>query len=139
MGAEISTGFTLQSPAGHDSNFKILPPSYAQVVSAAPAYGVPSTDYATWAVDSKALAQTAPDLTQEITMRMKYREDASTPVVSYDTSTEKGVDIQVVLDMQDEYNAELSVEVGIYYIDAATMSNWGINLLDISIHSTGHR
>jgi len=132
MGAEISTGFTLQSPPGHDSNFKIIPTDYAQIVSVTPAAGISLPEYATWEINSKAQTDIAPDQTLDVSLRMKYKANASTPAVAVDTSTERGVDIEIILDMRDESNSKLMVEVAIYYIDAATMENWGINLVELS-------
>jgi len=132
MGAEISTGFTLQSPPGHDSHFKIIPTDYAQIVSVTPAAGISLPDYATWEINSKARPQGEVDQTLNVSLRMKYKANASTPAVAVDTSTERGVDIEIILDMRDESNSKLTVEVAIYYIDAATMENWGINLVELS-------
>jgi hypothetical protein len=132
MGAEISTGFSLQSPSGHDSNFKIIPPDYAQVVSTTPFSSISSPDYATWEINSKALQQDGEDQTLDVSLRMKYKANASTPAVAVDTSTERGVDIEIILDMRDESNSKLTVEVAIYYIDATTMESWGINLVELS-------
>ncbi|HIA39765.1 MAG TPA: hypothetical protein EYN88_02615 [Candidatus Poseidoniales archaeon] len=126
MGAEISTGFTLQSPAGHDSNFKIIPPDYAQIVSVTPAAGISLPEYASWGINSKALMQDDEDQTMSVSLRMKYKANASTPAVAVDTSSERGVDIEIILDMRDESNSKLTVEVAIYYIDAAW--NGGVSI-----------
>jgi len=132
MGAEIATGFTLQSPAGHDSNFKIIPPDYAQIVSVTPAAGISLPEYASWGINSKALQQDDEDQTMSVSLRMKYKANASTPAVAVDTSSERGVDIEIILDMRDESNSKLTVEVAIYYIDATTMELWGIDLVALS-------
>ncbi len=132
MGAEISTGFTLQSPAGHDSNFKIIPPDYAQIVSVTPAAGISLPEYASWSINSKAQPQGASDQTLAVSLRMKYKANSSTPAVAVDTSSERGVDIEIILDMRDELKSKLAVEVAIYYIDATTMESWGINLVELS-------
>ncbi len=136
MGAEISTPFTLQSPAGHESNYKIMPPDYAQIVEVEPAAAVIDAGSASWAINSRSLVEGAPDQSLDVSIKMKHKSNASTESVDIDTSSDKGVDIQITLDMRDESAAKLEVEVGIYYIDAATMSSWGINLVDISNDAT---
>jgi hypothetical protein len=132
MGAEITSDFTLKSPAGHDSIFSIYPPAYASVVNQTPEHATPNEDRGKWYIDFKDGFEGATDEELSVTMSMSRKDDATTSAVNIDIATEEGLDVVVTLDLTNEQASRIDIDIGLRYIDAATMNSWGINLVDVA-------
>ncbi len=141
MGAEINTSFDLTTQPGHKAEFVINPPSYSTVLAVdssgtlAARVGPPSFMAAEWSMDHLGALETDADLIQSVDMRMGHRNSTQTPTVWIEEGT-KALDINLVLDLSDEYAATVDFAAGLYYLDADTLNEWGINMFEVSSMAT---
>ena len=138
MGAEINTGFELTAQPGHKADFIINPPEYSTVLSVdedgalVARNGPPSFWAAEWSLDHLAAQEVDSDLLQEVDIKMAHRSSTETPTVSIADGT-KALDLNLVLDFRDEENgATVDFVAGLYYLDDATLSDWGIDMFEVS-------
>ena len=141
MGAEINTTFDLTTQPGHKAEFVINPPSYSTVLGVdasgtlAARAGPPSFMAAEWSMDHLNALETDADLVQAVDLRMGHRNSSATPTVWIEEGT-KALDINLVLDLSDEYAATVDFVAGLHYLDADTLNDWGINMFDVSSMAT---
>lgn len=141
MGAEINTSFDLTTQPGHKAEFVINPPSYSTVLAVdangvlAARAGPPSFMAAEWSTDHLGALETDTDQLQSVDLRMGHRNSSATPTVWIEEGT-KALDINLVLDLSDEYAATVDFVAGLHYLDADTLDEWGINMFDVSSMAT---
>jgi len=141
MGAEINTSFELTAQPGHKAAFTINPPSYSTILavdasgslSAQP--GVPGSMSASWSMDHLNATESATDLLQTVDLRMGHRNSSASPTVFIEEGS-KAIDLNLVIDLSDEYAATIDFAAGLYYLDTETLNNWGINMFDVSSSAT---
>jgi hypothetical protein len=141
MGAEINTSFDLTAQPGHKADFVINPTSYSTVLAVddngtlAARTGPPAFMAAEWSMDHLGAAETDADLVQTVDLRMGHRNSTQTPTVWVEEGT-KALDVRLVLDLSDEYAATVDFAAGLYYLDASTLEEWGINMFDVASMAT---
>jgi hypothetical protein len=141
MGAEINTSFDLTAQPGHTAEFVINPPSYSTVLAVdasgtlAARVGPPNYNVAEWSMNHLGASESATDLIQSVDLRMGHRNSTQTPTVWIEDGT-KALDINLVLDLSDEYAATVDFAAGLYYLDADTLNDWGINMFEVSSMAT---
>ena len=137
MGADINTGFELTAQPGHKADFIINPPAYSTVLSVdengslAARNGPPSFWAAEWSMDNLNAQEVDTDLLQKVNLQMGHRNSTETPTVWVEDGT-KALDLNLVLDLRDENAATVDFVAGLYYLDEATLSDWGINMFEVS-------
>ena len=137
MGAEINTGFELTAQPGHKANFIINPPSYSTVLSVddngtlAARSGPPSYWAGEWGLDHLSAAEVDGSIVQPVDMEMGHRNSSTTPTVWIEDGS-KALDITMVLDLRDDTAATVDFAAALYYLDDATLSDWGINMFEVS-------
>ncbi|MBJ63367.1 MAG: hypothetical protein CMB55_01040, partial [Euryarchaeota archaeon] len=137
MGSDITSTFDLFSEPGHNSTFIINPPDFATVKSTDSTgfriikSGPPSYMAAQWPVNNLDAPSGRDRITREVAVEIGHRN--STQTRSVDISPEDtGVTLRVTLDMSDQDAAFVEIIAGINHIDASTMSDWGISLVDVT-------
>ena len=141
MGAEVSTQFDLTVQPGHVATFLIKPPSYSTILEVddngtlVPQTGPPSHAFATWSMDHLNALETDGDLIQTVDLRMGHRNSSQTPTVWVEEGS-KALDINLVLDLRDESAATVEFTAGLHYLDADTLSEWGINMFEVASSAT---
>ena len=136
MGARVTTSFSVSAEPGFKGTYAIQPPSYATIAEVQGTYAQrvfhnASDPYHSglWVIDNlNPSGSGSSSLTGNLVMMMAFRETAFTGTVDID-SEERSLDLSVVLDMTNEESASIEVTAGIYQIQAATMSEWGISLM----------
>ena len=136
MGARVTTSFSVSAEPGFKGTYAIQPPSYATIAEVQGTYAQrvfhnASDPYHSglWVIDNlNPSGSGSSSLTGNLVMMMAFRETAFTSTVDID-SEERSLDLSVVLDMTNEESAFIEVTAGIYQIQAATMSEWGISLM----------
>lgn len=137
MGAEINTSFQLTTQPGHKSSFVINPPSYSTVMgvddngSVVARVGPPSYWAAKWSMDHLNAQEVDTDLLQTVDLQMAHRNSTQTPTVWIEPDS-KALDIKLVLDLRDDTAATIDFAAGLYYLDEATLSSWGIDMFSVS-------
>ena len=135
MGAEVNTSFNLTVQPGHRADFVINPASYASMVAAdgPQAELVPRGGYnsAAWSMDHLDAGENDPNDVERVDVRMGHRTSTSSPTVHIEEGS-KALDLNLVLDLTDEYAATINFAAGLHYLDAATLENWGINMFEVS-------
>ena len=137
MGADINTGFELTTQPGHKADFVINPPAYSTVLSVddngslVARNGPPSYWAAEWSMDHLTAQEVDTDLLQSVDLKMGHRNSSGTPTVWVDEGT-KALDLNLVLDLRDEDAATIDFVAGLYYLDEATLSDWGVNMFEVS-------
>ena len=137
MGAEINTSFDLTTKPGHKADFVINPSSYSTVhdVDANGSLvfraGTPNYNAAKWTLDHLNAVEGDSDLVQKVDLELAHRNSSETPTVYIEPGT-KAVDLNLVLDLSDEYAATIDFAAGLSYLDTETLNNWGINMFDVS-------
>ena len=137
MGAEINTSFDLTTKPGHKADFVINPSAYSTVrgVDAngtmVERAGTPNYMAAEWTLDHLNAAEGDPDLVRKVDLQLAHRNSSETPTVYIEPGT-KAVDLNLVLDLSDEYAATIDFAAGLSYLDTETLNNWGINMFDVS-------
>ncbi|MGB1948734.1 MAG: hypothetical protein ACPIGF_06615 [Poseidonia sp.] len=137
MGAEINTSFQLTTQPGHKSDFVINPPSYSTVMgvddngSVVARVGPPSYWAAQWSMDHLDAQEVDTDLLQSVNLQMAHRNSSQTPTVWIEPDS-KALDIKLVLDLRDDTAATIDFAAGLYYLDDATLSSWGIDMFSVS-------
>jgi len=132
MGSEITTNFDVKVQPGHLGVYAIQPPSYATVSNAGGWVGeeIPEDGgaykSALWTVDNRDASTGV--LQADLDMSMAYREKEGTDVVEI-SPLEKSLDLRVTVDLSDESASFIEVIVGIYQIQASTLTNWGVPAL----------
>lgn len=135
MGANVTTDFSVFARTGHIATFELRPPDYATMV------GVDNTGrlevrndgnfqyrIAAWDIDNRGAFQSSAEAERDVNVTLS-RRDSATRVVQIDTTTQKGVDVGITLDMRDTM-ATLDVVIEMFYVDANTLDAWGISLTD---------
>ena len=141
MGAEINTSFQLTTQPGHKSDFVINPPSYSSVMgvddngSLVARVGPPSYWAAEWSMDHLDAQEVDSDLLQTVNLQMAHRNSSQTPTVWIEPDS-KALDIKLVLDLRDDTAATIDFAAGLYYLDDATLSSWGIDMFSVSSAAT---
>ena len=136
MGAEVNTSFDLTAKAGHKADFVISPSSYSTVLGtdangtlvARP--GPPNYMAAEWSIDHLT-NETGDDQVMTVDLRMGHRNSTNTPTVYIEPGS-KAIDLNLVLDLSDEYAATINFAAGLSYLDTETLNNWGINMFEVS-------
>ena len=137
MGAEINTSFDLTTKPGHKADFLINPSAYSTVKgvdangTTVERAGTPNYMAAKWTLDHLNAAEGDPDLVQKVDLQLAHRNSSETPTVYIEPGT-KAVDLNLVLDLSDEYAATIDFAAGLSYLDTETLNNWGINMFDVS-------
>ena len=137
MGAEINTSFDLTAKPGHQADFVINPSSYSTVLGVdtngtlVVRAGSPNYMAAEWTLDHLNAPQDAPDLVRKVDLQLAHRNSTETPTVYIEPGT-KAVDLNLVIDLTDEYAATINFAAGLSYLDSETLNNWGINMFDVS-------
>jgi len=137
MGSDITSSFDLFSEPGHDSVFVINPPDFATVKSVDPTgiqvikSGPPSYMAAQWDIDNLDAAIGGERISREVSVEIGYRNSTQTSSVSI-SPEDTGITLKVTLDLSNEDAAYVDVVAGINHIDASTMSDWGISLVDVT-------
>ena len=136
MGAEVNTSFDLTAKAGHKADFVISPSSYSTVLGtdangtlvARP--GPPNYMAAEWSIDHLT-NETGEDQVMTVDLRMGHRNSTDTPTVYIEPGS-KAIDLNLVIDLTDEYAATIDFAAGLSYLDTETLNNWGINMFEVS-------
>ena len=132
MGSEITTNFDVRVQPGHKGVYAIQPPSYATVADAGGWVGEEISEdngayhSALWSVDNRDAPTGV--LQADLDMSMAYREKEGTQVVEV-SPLSKSLDLDVTVDLSDESASFIEIIVGIYQIQASTLSNWGVPAL----------
>jgi len=136
MGAEIDTNFSVFADSGFYSTFRIIPPSYSDVIAVDGNPGTAASYFHTersqnintgyWILNNLNGATTM-NRTVELTMGHKVTQ--VTPGVSI-ASTDPGMEVKISLNLENEAEATLEVVATLSHIDEATMTSWGVNLVD---------
>ena len=137
MGSDITSNFDLFSEPGHNSAFVINPPDFATVKSVDPEgtrvikQGPPSYMAAQWEIDNLDAPIGGERLTQTASVEIGHRNSTQTSSVEIGPE-DTGITLHVTLDLSDEDSAWVDIVAGINHIDEATMSDWGISLVDVT-------
>ena len=136
MGAEVNTSFDLTAKAGHKADFVISPSSYSTVLGTdvngtlVARAGPPNYMAAEWSIDHLT-NETGDDQVMTVDLRMGHRNSTDTPTVYIEPGS-KAIDLNLVLDLSDEYAATIDFAAGLSYLDTETLNNWGINMFEVS-------
>ena len=137
MGSDITSSFDLFSEPGHNSVFVINPPDFATVKSVDSTgiqvikSGPPSYMAAQWGIDNLDAPIGGERISQEVSVEIGYRNSTQTSSVAI-APDETGITLRVTLDLSNEDAAYVDIVAGINHIDASTMSEWGIQLVDVT-------
>jgi len=137
MGSDITSNFDLFSEPGHNSVFVINPPDFATVKSVDSEgtrvikQGPPSYMAAQWEIDNLDAPIGGERLTQTANVEIGHRNSTQTSSVEIGPE-DTGITLHVTLDLSDENSAWVDIVAGINHIDEATMSDWGISLVDVT-------
>jgi len=137
MGSDITSNFDLFSEPGHNSVFVINPPDFATVKSVDSEgtrvikQGPPSYMAAQWEIDNLDAPIGGERLTQTASVEIGHRNSTQTSSVEIGPE-DTGITLHVTLDLSDENSAWVDIVAGINHIDEATMSDWGISLVDVT-------
>jgi len=137
MGSDITSSFDLFSEPGHNSVFVINPPDFATVKSVDPTgiqvikSGPPSYLAAQWDIDNLDAPIGGERLSRQVSVEIGYRNSTQTSSVAI-APDETGITLRVTLDLSNEDAAYIDIVAGINHIDASTMSEWGISLVDVT-------
>ena len=136
MGAEVNTSFDLTAKPGHKADFVINPSSYSTVLDTddngtlVARAGPPNYMAAEWSMDHTQ-ADTDDDFVRKVDLRMGHRNSSASPTV-YIEEGSKAIDLNLVIDLSDEYAATIDFAAGLYYLDTETLNSWGINMFEVS-------
>ena len=136
MGAEVNTSFDLTAKPGHKADFVISPSSYSTVLGTdangtlVARAGPPNYMAAEWSIDHLT-DDTGDDQVMTVDLRMGHRNSTDTPTVYIEPGS-KAIDLNLVLDLSDEYAATIDFAAGLSYLDTETLNNWGINMFEVS-------
>ena len=137
MGSDITSSFDLFSEPGHNSVFVINPPDFATVKSVDPTgiqvikSGPPSYLAAQWDIDNLDAPIGGERISRQVSVEIGYRNSTQTSSVAI-APDETGITLRVTLDLSNEDAAYIDIVAGINHIDASTMSEWGISLVDVT-------
>ena len=137
MGSDITSEFDLFSEPGHNSVFVINPPDFATVKSVDPTGvqvikpGPPSYMAAQWSIDNLDAPIAGQRISQGVSVEIGHRNSTQTSSVEI-TPQDTGITLHVTLDLSDEDSAWVDIVAGINHIDDATMSDWGVSLVDVT-------
>lgn len=137
MGSDITSSFDLFSEPGHNSVFVINPPDFATVKSVDPTgiqvikSGPPSYLAAQWDIDNLGAPIGGERISRQVSVEIGYRNSTQTSSVAI-APDETGITLRVTLDLSNEDAAYIDIVAGINHIDASTMSEWGISLVDVT-------
>ena len=137
MGSDITSNFDLFSEPGHNSVFVINPPDFATVKSVDSEgtrvikQGPPSYMAAQWEIDNLDAPIGGERLTQTASVEIGHRNSTQTSSVEIGPE-DTGITLHVTLDLSNEDSAWVDIVAGINHIDDATMSDWGISLVDVT-------
>ncbi|MEC8816619.1 MAG: hypothetical protein VXX34_04410 [Candidatus Thermoplasmatota archaeon] len=137
MGAEINTSFDLTTKPGHKADFVINPSSYATVLGTdvngtlLARAGPPSHMAAEWSMNHLLAAEPDGDKVQRVDLRLGHRNSSASPTVFIEEGS-KAIDLNLVIDLSDEYAATIDFAAGVYYLDTETLNRWGINMFEVS-------
>ena len=136
MGAEVNTSFDLTAKPGHKADFVISPSSYSTVLGTdvngtlVARAGPPNYMAAEWSIDHLT-DETGDDKVMTVDLQMGHRNSTDTPTVYIEPGS-KAIDLNLVLDLSDEYAATIDFAAGLSYLDTETLNNWGINMFEVS-------
>ena len=135
MGAEVETPFSIRAEPGMEAFFTISPPSYAQMVDideqGTILFPGTASSRGEWYVDNRDATMADSEVTQDISFRVSHQPDSQTPTVSVPEDA-KSLDLRVVLNLEDENAVTLDFVAGIYYLEEATLSEWGISVFELT-------
>ena len=137
MGAEINTSFDLTTKPGHKADFVINPSAYSTVKGVdangtlVVRAGTPNYMAAEWAMNHLNAPEDDPDLVRKVDLQLAHRNTTQTPTVYVEPGT-KALDLNLVVDLTDEYAATINFAAGLSYLDTETLNNWGINMFEVS-------
>ena len=136
MGAEIDTNFSVFADSGFYSTFRIIPPAYSDVIAVDGNPGTASSYFYTersetintgyWILNNLNGVET---MNKTVELTMGHKVSPATPGVSL-SSTDPGMDVKISLNLENEAEASLEVVATLSHIDEATMTSWGVNLVD---------
>ena len=136
MGAEVNTSFDLTTKPGHKAEYVINPSAYSTVLGTdangtlVARAGPPNYMAASWSYDNMG-TESADDLVRTADLRMGHRNSSASPTVSIEEGS-KAIDLNLVIDLTDEYAATIDFAAGVYYLDTETLNDWGINMFEVS-------
>ncbi len=134
MGAQIDTNFSVFADSGFYSTFRIVPPAYSDVLAAkggmVDQYFHPvdkvQKPSGYWIINNLNGAET---INKTVELTMGHKSTPVTPGVSL-SSTDPGMEVKISLNLENEAEASLEVVATLSHIDEATMTSWGVNLVD---------
>lgn len=141
MGAEITSSFDFVALPGHLSTYTVNPPSYATIDSVdglgslVASGGASPYNSGMWTLDHRSAVTGDPDLSQGVELTLMHRNRSDTTTVEIANGS-KALDLHIVLDLEDESAATLGFTAGIQYLDAATLEDWGVSLMDVAEKAT---
>ena len=137
MGAEINTSFDLTTKPGHKADFVINPTEYSTVLGVdtngtlVVRAGPPNYMAAEWSMDHLNAVENDPDKVQKVDLQLGHRNSTGTPTVYIEPGS-KAIDLNLVIDLRDEYAATIDFAAGLSYLDTETLNSWGINMFEVS-------
>ena len=137
MGSELTTKFEVFAEPGHASTFSINPPDYATIIgvdsngSVAARPGPPAYFAGEWTVDNLNAGLGDPRIDQTVSLTMAYRNSSTTQVVNLDPN-DNSLSLHLTVDLFDEQAVQIDFIAGLNYLDEATMTDWGISLMELS-------
>ncbi len=141
MGTEITSSFDFVAQKGHLATYTVNPPSYATIdqVDAAGTLvthgGASPYASGSWTLDHRSANEVDADLTQGVELTLKHRNRTDTTTVQIENGS-KALDLHIILDLEDESAATLGFTAGMHYLDAQTLEDWGISLMDVAEKAT---
>ncbi|MDE0858017.1 MAG: hypothetical protein OSA38_05565 [Candidatus Poseidoniaceae archaeon] len=141
MGTEITSSFDFVARRGHLATYTVNPPSYSTIASVDSAgqivekFDTSAFNSGSWVIDHRTANEVDSDLTQGVELTLVHRNRSDTKTVNVPEGS-KAMDIHITLDLRDESAATLGFTAGMHYLDAATLDDWGVSLMDAAEKAT---
>ena len=92
-----------------------------------PVPGPPNYMAAEWSMNHLLAAEPDGDKSERVDLRLGHRNSTASPTVFIEEGS-KAIDLNLVIDLSDEYAATIDFAAGVYYLDTETLNRWGINM-----------
>ena len=141
MGSEITTSFDFTARSGHLATYTVNPPNYANIASVdstgqiVEKFDTEVFNSGSWVLDHRTANDADSDLIQPVELTLVHRNRSDTQTVNVPEGS-KAMDIFITLNLEDESAATLDFTAGMYYLDAATLEDWGVSLTDSAEKAT---
>lgn len=141
MGTEITSSFDFVARRGHLATYTVNPPSYSTIASVdstgqiVEKFDTGVFNSGSWVIDHRTANDADSDLTQGVELTLVHRNRSDTNTVNVPEGS-KAMDIHITLNLEDESAATLGFTAGMYYLDAATLDDWGVSLMDSAEKAT---